>query len=241
MIPGSNILNLALSVIARAPFDYYAFTSRSVNELGQYQANYAAPVPLTGSVQPVPRTLYEQYGLDFQKNYLLFYVSQLVIDVQRDVSGDLMNFGGNTYQCLSNVNWFAMDGWVCVLAVQTQNVPLVSSISYPAAGEYDTGDTLDFAITFNIPVAVTGTPFIALSALSGLIGGNAAYIAGTGTKTLTFRYTVLMADTAAGIAAASPVSTINNVGAVVGTLTAGNVPANASFVVLDLSGVTLNA
>ncbi len=126
MIPGQNILNAALSIIARQSFDYYAFQSRTPNAIGQDVATYAAPVTLTGSVQPVPRNLYQIYGLDFDKYYLTFYVSQAVMDVARDVSGDAMVFNGNYYQCLQKTDWFPQDDWVSVLAVQ---VPFIAGIS----------------------------------------------------------------------------------------------------------------
>lgn len=118
MIPGSNILQAALQVIARSSFCYYAFESRTPNAVGQDVTTYAAPVTLQGSVQPVPRSLYQQYGLDFQRNYVNVYVSQTVLDVTRDVSGDQILFNGRTYQCVSVTPWSAIDGWSAVLCVQ---------------------------------------------------------------------------------------------------------------------------
>lgn len=113
-----NLLNVALSVVGRQSFNYIAFTSRTPNAVGQDVATYAAPVALTGSVQPVPRSLYQQYGLDFQRDYLIFYVSQNAIDVTRDVSGDQMQFNGNLYQCVSETDWFPMNGWTAILCVK---------------------------------------------------------------------------------------------------------------------------
>jgi hypothetical protein len=118
MIPGANLLGMALRLLSSQNFDYFAFLSRGTNDIGQDLANYAEPQSLAGSVQPVPRSLFQLYGLDFDRNYLTFYVSQDVIDVTRDVSGDQMFFNGNTYQCIQKTDWFPQDGWTAVLAVQ---------------------------------------------------------------------------------------------------------------------------
>ena len=118
IVPGSNILNLALNVIAKQPFNYFAFSSRSLQPNGQYLNNYAAPVALLGSVQPVPRSVYEHEGLLFDKMYLKIYVSQDVIDISRNNAGDQIQFNGNMYQCESVTPWDAIDGWVEVLCIQ---------------------------------------------------------------------------------------------------------------------------
>ena len=230
-IPGSNLLNMALRVIAPASFIYYACASRALQPNGQWLANYLAPVQLQGSAQPVPRNLYAQNGLQFDKLYYHFFVPQSIVDVARDVSGDLMVFNGQTYQCQSITPWFAVDGWVEILAVAIPTVTLVTALTYPTAGGYVTDDVLTFTATYNNPVTVTGTPFITLAAIAGLVGGNALYTGGTGTAVLTFAYTVVSGDTAAGLTVSSPIS---------GTIMNGLIPANSSFIPPDLSGVILN-
>lgn len=120
-IPGSNLLNSALSIIAKLPFQYCQFTGRTTNGIGLDVATYAQPVNLSGSVQPVPRSMYQAYGLDFQCNYINVYVSQAITDIARDVSGDQIVFQGNTYQCISKTPWAGIDGWDAVLAVQVPN------------------------------------------------------------------------------------------------------------------------
>lgn len=118
IVPGSNLLNLAMSVLGKQSFDYIAYTGRDSNEIGIFQDSYAAPVPMTGSVQPVQRTLYEQMGLDFQKNYHTFYLSQLVGDVARGRAGDKFTYDGKSWQCLSTFPWHSMDGWTECTCVQ---------------------------------------------------------------------------------------------------------------------------
>jgi hypothetical protein len=117
MVPGSNILNLALTVIAKQSIVYFRFLSRSQNNVGQDVTIYDAPTTVQGSFQPVPRRLYQIYGLDLQKSYFTFYASKNILDVGRDVSGDQIVFQGFRYQCESSNDWFGEDGWVGVLCV----------------------------------------------------------------------------------------------------------------------------
>lgn len=116
-IPGVNLLNLALSVIQQQTVIYYKFDERTVNDVGQYQSSFENGVEIVGSFQPVPRNLYRTYGLDFQKEYYTFYTSNDLLDLQRDVSGDQIEFMGKRYQCESNNDWFKLDGWKGVLCV----------------------------------------------------------------------------------------------------------------------------
>lgn len=117
MIPGQNLLTMALTVIASQTITYYRFTGRALNNVGQDVASYATSAQIKGSFQPVPKTLYESYGLDLQKTYFTFYTSSDLIDVQRDVSGDQIVFNSLRYQCESSNDWFSLDGWKGVLCV----------------------------------------------------------------------------------------------------------------------------
>lgn len=117
MIPGSNLLNQALSVIASQTINYYQASGRSLNSVGQDITTYNPVQEIQGSFQPVQRSLYAAYGLDLQKSYFNFYVSTDVLDVQRDISGDQIAFQGLRYQCESSTPWFGIDGWNAILCV----------------------------------------------------------------------------------------------------------------------------
>lgn len=116
-IPGQNLLNMALTVIAKQPMRYYRALGRTLNSVGQDITQYAPVQTIYGSWQPVPRRLYEQFGLDLQKDYFTLYTSNNVIDITRDVSGDQVAFNGQRYQCESNNEWFQLDGWNGILCV----------------------------------------------------------------------------------------------------------------------------
>ncbi len=117
MIPGQNILNMALQIIAKQTIQYYAFVSRSLNAVGQDIATYAAVQNIVGSWQPVPRQVYVLYGLDLQKDYFTFYTSNNLLDITRDVSGDQIAYRGRRYQVESNNDWYQLDGWKGILCV----------------------------------------------------------------------------------------------------------------------------
>jgi hypothetical protein len=112
--------------------------------------------------------------------------------------------------------------------------PTITSVSGPAAGTYIVGQHLDFTVVFSEAVAVTGTPRLQLTI--GSTTRYATYLSGTGTNTLTFRYTVQPGDLDTdGIAVASSIG-LNG-----GTIT--DVPGNnavLTFTPPDTSGVLVD-
>ena len=120
MIAG-NLLNRALKRVGSQTVQYMRFSGRTTNEIGLDVSTYAEPVNITGSVQAVPRSTYEQLGLDFQKRYIMIYTSAPVVDLQRDVSGDKISVGGKSYQVVSATDWLMMDGWQSVLCVEVED------------------------------------------------------------------------------------------------------------------------
>lgn len=117
MIPGSDILNDALSVIIPQQVTYYAYSGSIINDVGQNVPEYAESVIILGSFQPIPRSLYQQLGLNFDKSYFNLYTSTNIIDVSRNVSGDQISFQGSQYQCESCTQWFGIDGWKAVRCI----------------------------------------------------------------------------------------------------------------------------
>ena len=119
MIPGSNLLNTALTAIARQMVIYQRYLGRADNEIGQDVSAYEEPgVAILGSFQAVKRNLYAQYGLDLSKYYANFYVSKNALPVDRNVSGDQLVYDGTLFKAESETDWFAIDGWVCMLLVK---------------------------------------------------------------------------------------------------------------------------
>jgi hypothetical protein len=111
MVPGQNLLNMALRMIASQGLVYYHYLGRTQNPVGQDVSQYSDGVKITGSFQPVQRVLYQALGLDLQKDYWNFYASNNLQDVNRSVSGDQIAFNGQRYQCESDSDWYPIDGW----------------------------------------------------------------------------------------------------------------------------------
>ncbi len=118
MIPGSNLLNMAMGPIARQRPQWRAFISRALNAVGDWESTFAEPVDITGSMQPVNVALYSQLGLDLQKNYHHLWTSADVLATNRDREGDLVIFGGKHWQCQSDRDWRMVDGWRKMLMVE---------------------------------------------------------------------------------------------------------------------------
>ena len=117
-IPGANLLNMALSIITPQVVQYFAATGRTTNAAGMRVTSYAPSMDISGSFQPIPRTLNHQLGLDLQADYAMFYSSQLIADVGRDRSGDQIQFAGGRWQAVSANDWTPVDGWNGLLFVK---------------------------------------------------------------------------------------------------------------------------
>jgi len=118
MIPGGNLLNQALSIIGQQQFGLKKFVRREINDIGNDIPQYDCEVPVSGSVQPVPRSVYNSQGLDRKRNYITVYSSDPVVGVGRDSSGDIVKYDGRTFQVMSENDWSSQDGWAGVLCVE---------------------------------------------------------------------------------------------------------------------------
>lgn len=117
-VPGSNLLRLAMGPIARQKLQHYAFTGRTINSVGDQVSTFAAPVGITGSFQALNRRLYQDLGLNFAKDYSMLYTQADVMPTERDREGDLVAFAGEFWQCSSDQDWRAVDGWRKLLCVK---------------------------------------------------------------------------------------------------------------------------
>ena len=106
----------------------------------------------------------------------------------------------------------------------TVAAPTISSVAFkePTNEKWIPGQSLQVKIVFNVPVVVTGSPYISL--LSDGIN-KATYLDGSGSTSLIFAYTILSGDidnTGVGIAASAIVlnsGTIKSASGVTATLT----------------------
>lgn len=117
-IPGANLLSIAARVITMQTLQHRAFVSRAENAAGDTVSVFADPVEIQGSMQPLSAKLYQELGLNLAKNYCLLYTSAAVEGTDRDREGDLVLFGGKTWQCESSENWRMFDGFTKMLCVE---------------------------------------------------------------------------------------------------------------------------
>lgn len=133
--------------------------------------------------------------------------------------------------------------------------PFVKSVDVPAHGTYITGQTLTFTVNFSKSVIVSGgTPYIPVTLNTGGTV-NATYYSGSGTSSLTFRYTVASGNADAdGIVAGTVINpggatiksladpnlvsnlTLNNMGGTTGVLIDANSPSIASATLASTNG-----
>ena len=71
-----------------------------------------------GSIQPLPRNLYQMYGLQFDRFYVTVYMPECATDVSRDTAGDQIEYQGNRFQAVQKVNWYTPNFWIAMLFVQ---------------------------------------------------------------------------------------------------------------------------
>lgn len=118
MVPGSNLLKLAATVISQQEFIWHQFSARTTDARGIDIPSYSAPVTLKGSIQAVPRKAYKSNGLDYKKNYITIYCDTPVTGIERDSSGDRIEFNGKFFQALDENDWHPIDGWSGVMFAQ---------------------------------------------------------------------------------------------------------------------------
>ncbi|MDU0460871.1 MAG: SwmB domain-containing protein, partial [Geobacteraceae bacterium] len=75
------------------------------------------------------------------------------------------------------------------ITVTVAPVPTVTSVAVPTNGTYKIGDALNFTVSFDQIVTVTGSPSLSLTLNTGGTV-QASYVSGSGSQNLVFRYTV---------------------------------------------------
>lgn len=97
--------------------------SGSTKTAGVVVPVYDSPETIKGSPQPVSQLMYEMFGLDLQRQYLMFYTSTPMQDLKRDKTPDRVDFAGARYAVESNTDWHSIDGWRGSLLVKIGDTP----------------------------------------------------------------------------------------------------------------------
>ncbi len=193
-----------------------SITSLAVPAIGSYKqatnldftANFTEAVTVTGS----PRIIlniggaakYAAYVSGTGSTSLIFRytVEAGVNDGDGILVGSFQLNGGGITDSSANPADLSLLPLITSGVIVDTTVPSVQSATAPINGNYSVGQNLDFALTFNEIVNVTGTPRLTLTV--GAATRYANYLSGSGTSTLQFRYAILSGDTDTdGIAGAS--------------------------------------
>jgi hypothetical protein len=112
-------------MLGKSSVIYFRDMGRTTLPNGKYVTTYAPGIVIdSGQVQPIPRSQYQQLGLDVSKKYVTWYVPLLdVRDIARDASADQFVFAGERYQVENNNDWFDVDGWLGVVGIKIGNEP----------------------------------------------------------------------------------------------------------------------
>lgn len=116
----NNLLKAALRIIPKQTFIWRKFTGFSVDSQGLRINQYAEGVEVIGSVQAMDRDMYDQLGLDREKEYLVAYGPVDIKGVSGQNAPDLIEFGGNVYKVVRNYPWYFYDGWSGVVIVKAE-------------------------------------------------------------------------------------------------------------------------
>lgn len=112
-VPGSNLLGAALSLISSQTVMFYRELSRVKNGAGQWLVTYAAGAEFDeGSVQAVAKNQYINRNLDWNKEYVTWFVPCLdAVNIARNMSGSVFEFNGRRYQMVGQTPWLVQDDW----------------------------------------------------------------------------------------------------------------------------------
>ncbi|MGO4527213.1 Ig-like domain-containing protein [Microvirga sp. 2MCAF35] len=141
-------------------------------------------------------------GYDASGHLVGSSVNQYLIYDYLATSINLSNLGGTPIKTLKIT---AADGALDYIMIDSISIssiapppPVVTQVTSPNTNKtYKIGDTIDIQLNFNDAVDVTGTPQVTLE--TGATDRVINYLSGSGTSTLTFRYTVQAGDTSADL------------------------------------------
>lgn len=121
-----NLLPIAMNATSilgcNKTFLFYKYIGTIIDDLGRDKPDFAEPVRITGSVQPVSNKMYEQLGLDLDKNYKIIYSSALINSIAEDIQPDRVVYDNRTFEIVENKNWYETNGYTKILMVELKEL-----------------------------------------------------------------------------------------------------------------------
>lgn len=116
---GFNLLGVTQSVIGRQAYDYVQWLGRTTNDQGYEIDEWADPVPRQAGIYPMSRETIREMGLEFEKQYIQIFDTELIGLLSRGSNADKIIFNGGEWRALPTSNdWFPSGGWGQVIAVR---------------------------------------------------------------------------------------------------------------------------
>lgn len=130
-----NLLPIAMAATSilgcNKTFQYYRYKETIVDNMGRDVPQYADPKPVTGSVQAVSNKMYEQLGLDLNKNYKIIYSPELIQSIAEKIQPDRIIYDNRTFEVVENKNWYETNGYTKILIVELKELRQNESDSNP--------------------------------------------------------------------------------------------------------------
>lgn len=117
MIPGINLLDIALTAIEPQSGEWTRFIGNAENSQGQDVPTYAPMEIVSGSFQSTDAQTVQMLGLDVTAKHRTFYTKSPIAITDRNTSPDLLTFYGRKYQVVGELDWINQDGWKGVVLV----------------------------------------------------------------------------------------------------------------------------
>ena len=112
-----NLQALASAVIPQQAVLHHRCIGNVTNDMGYNVPNYAAPVEITGSFQPMTAQDATKLGLDFRQVNATFYTSASVALAGKGTQPDRIEYGGKLYDVIGVTDFKAQDGWAQYILV----------------------------------------------------------------------------------------------------------------------------
>lgn len=130
-----NLLPIAMQATAilgcNKTFLFYKWINIKVDFMGRDVPEFAPPKSMTGSIQPVSNKMYEQLGLDLNKNYKIVYSPELIQSIAEEIQPDRIVYNNRTFEMVENKNWYETNGYTKVLMVELKELRSNESGSNP--------------------------------------------------------------------------------------------------------------
>ena len=113
-----NVLAMAQKIIPPVDILYYKFNTSTIDDYGAISPSFDTPITIKANVHPVPRSVYQEQGLDFNKQYISIFTQQQMFDLDRDNQSDKIEYLGEMYQLFNKSDWTYYNGWNSFKAVR---------------------------------------------------------------------------------------------------------------------------